>query len=221
MTQPSQNGGQPRTKPLSIDLNSPLFIQCKGQKERFKSRLVGLSPGDYLIVATPRVPGIGNILATNEDILVRYIHRGEVFGFKTYVIGAVTAPFRLTFLAHPASVERINLRKTTRVECYIPTTLTADGRSLAGMILDISTAGCRFSATRQSMGQAPPALETEKVVALSFPVLGHEQRAEMSGMVKNIQQDKNRLSLGILFKDLDEASFKRIEDYIQEVSDFL
>ncbi|MBI9086599.1 MAG: flagellar brake protein [Desulfobacterales bacterium] len=217
---PEQHNAAPQNSPLSIDLECPLFIQCKGQKERFKSRLVGFVPDGYLIVATPGVPGIQNILAAHESVLVRYIHHGEVFGFKTSVIGTILSPFRLTFLACPPRVERINLRKAPRVDCHIPATLTTGDRSLTGMILDISSGGCRFSARAQGDGETPH-IHIGAAVEISFPLLGQEGAAKVQGKIKNVHHDGDRLVLGIFFSDLDPEMSKRIADYVQEVSGFL
>ena len=205
---------------LSIDLGCPLFIQCKGQKERFKSRLVGFEPGAYLIATTPNVPGIRSLLPPHESVLIRYIHQGEVFGFQTGVIGAITSPFQLVFLACPAKVERINLRKASRIDCHIPATLTTGGRAVTGMILDISTGGCRFSVRTQSDGE-PLQIALEAEVSISFPLLGQEGSATVHGKVKNIHQDGDRMVSGILFSDLDPAVSKRIADYVQEVASHL
>ena len=205
--------------PLAIDLGCPLFIQCKGQKDRFKSRLIGFLPGEYLIIATPNVPGIRNILATHEGVLVRYIHQGEVFGFRSDVIGTITAPFSLTFLACPVRVERINLRKAPRIDCHIPATLTAGKQSFSGMILDISIAGCRFSTRSADCGTFQAAMGT--AVTLAFLQLGKEGEVVVRGTVKNLRQDGQRLNLGILFKDPEPAFRDRISTYIEEVSGYL
>lgn len=217
---PKTHDAAPQDTPLSIDLGCPLFIQCKGQKERFKSRLVGYVPNGYLIVATPGVPGIQNILAPHENVLARYIHHGEVFGFKTTVLGTIFSPFKLTFLACPSMVERINLRKAARIDCHIPATLTTGGRSLTGMILDISTGGCRFVSQIHDDGE-PLRMSIDAAVVIAFPLLGQEGTARVQGKAKNIHQDKNRMVSGIHFSDLDPEMSKRIADYVQEVSGFL
>lgn len=205
--------------PLAIDLGCPLFLQCKGQKDRFKSRLIGFLPGQYLIIATPNVPGIRNLLATHEGVLVRYIHQGEVFGFRADVIGTITAPFALTFLACPVRVERINLRKAPRIDCHIPATLSAGKMSVSGMILDISIAGCRFSSRSADRETFSAALEAP--VTLSFLSLGKADEVVVQGTVKNLRQDGQRMNLGVLFKDPEPAFRDRISAYIEEVSGYL
>jgi PilZ domain/Flagellar protein YcgR len=220
MMTPRGKNADTAESPLSIDLGCPLFIQCKGQKERFRSRLVGRVPGAYLIAATPNVPGIRNLLGKFDSIMVRYIHQGEVFGFQTVVIGAIASPFKLTFIACPARVERINLRQSARIDCHVPATLTAGDRSVPGMILDISTAGCRFSARIKTDGEVPP-ISVGRAVGLSFPLLGEQGSAELHGMVKNAQQDKDRMVLGIYFSDLDPKMADRIAAYVEEVSGYL
>ena len=209
----------PENAPLAIDLGCPLFLQCKGQKDRFKSRLIGFLPGEYLIIATPNVPGIRNILTAYEGVLVRYIHQGEVFGFRADVIGSITAPFHLTFLACPARVERINLRKAPRIDCHIPATLTAGKQSFSGMILDISIAGCRFSTRSEDCSTFQAALDTS--VTLAFLQLGKEDEAVVKGTVKNIHQDGRRLNLGILFSNPEPSFCDRVSAYIEEVSGYL
>ena len=140
---------------LHIDLGRPLFIELKGVKERQKSNLVGMAAGAYLIASLPQMVGIRNLLDQAPNVLVRYVHMGEVFGFRTEVLGLMATPFPLMFLSYPATVERINLRQSARVDCHLPATLTFRETATEGMILDISSGGCRF--TLRPMRRHPPA----------------------------------------------------------------
>lgn len=205
---------------LHIDFGCPLFLEIKGLKERQRCSLVGMLPGTCLITTLPRTVGIRNLLEQEPNVLVRYVHMGEVFGFRAETIGIIASPFPLVFLSYPATVERINLRRSSRVACHLPATLTAGGAAAEGMILDISTGGCRLTLKVDALD--PSARPTVGApVALAFPLLGAEGEAGIRGIVRNVRADREKSTLGIQFQDVPREVRDRIETYTRRVQDFI
>lgn len=205
---------------LHIDLGCPLFIEFKQIKERQKSSLVGMMPNHYLIVTQPQMVGIRSLLEQEPRVLVRYVHMGEVFGFRAEVIGLIAVPFPLVFLSYPRAVERINLRYSTRVACHLPAVLTFADTPADGMILDISSGGCRFTGKAEVM-DASRGLEVGAAVVLAFPLLGTEGTVQVAGVVRNVQADRQKTTLGVQFQKMPGEILDRINAYTRQVQEFI
>ncbi len=206
---------------LYIDIGCPLFIQCQNLPDRLKSKLIGLVPGAYIIVSTPGSPGSRPLLPPGtENIIVRYIFRGEVLGFKSSVLAAIEKPFRLTFLSYPYKVERMNLRKEKRINCNLPSVLTSKGKEIKGIISDLSSGGCRFTAKLTSPG-AGTGLTVDSTANLSFYLPASEGAFEIEGMIRNSDLSAVRAELGVQFIKIAETQKDQIEAYIHRISEFV
>lgn len=204
---------------LRIDLGCPLFIQCQGVTDRVKSELVGLYPGLYLIVSTPGAKGPGDIPEETKDVIVRYIYRGEVMGFKSSIIERIQKPFRLMFLSYPKAVERLNLRKSQRVSCNLPARITASGNDLDGILIDMSNGGCRFT-TRAGSGVNQADLMPGAQLSLNVSLPGAEGRTSIGCSVKNANISSGRIELGLQFNQEETEQLKEVERYVKEVTLF-
>ncbi len=91
---------------LNIELGCQVSIQVEGMKERLTSYLVGMLINSYLIIKTPSIVGIGDLFPTGGSVVVRYIYLGEVFGFRSTVLGSTTLPFKIIFLSYPEAIEK-------------------------------------------------------------------------------------------------------------------
>ena len=151
-------------------------------------------------------------LSEGQTVQIKYVSGGDVFGFSASVLGAVEAPFALTFLSFPVSVERFNVRRYPRVECYIPASLKLDDLRKPGVISDISRGGCRFQ-IRDMDGNDARRLEVGTRIGLDFPLLGLDGVREWEGIVRNISLDAEGVSLGVEYDTLDAELSERIEDY--------
>jgi c-di-GMP-binding flagellar brake protein YcgR len=202
---------------LRIDLGCPLFLQCLGLNERVKSELVGLYPGLYLIVSTPGGKGSGGIPEETKDVIVRYIFRGEVMGFKSSIIERIERPFRLIFLSYPKAVESLNLRRSSRVPCNLPARIAFEGKELDGILTDISTGGCRFT-SRAGAGKDQAGLALGAQVSLAFYLPGSEGKTIIGCLVKSTNASNERIELGLQFQVDETMKTKEIERYVKEVS---
>jgi hypothetical protein len=148
---------------------------------------------------------------------VRYIYSGRVFGFETALLGAILDPLGLIFLGYPKQVSEHNLRAAPRLECHLPAKASLNDIELGGAIQDISPTGCRLSiktALLQSTPAASPALEMSIRVDLQLP--DQPDSLALHGKVKNIEQDANRVALGIAFTDIGETARTQISRYLAD-----
>jgi len=203
---------------LNIELATDLLLQFKGVKGFFPSYLIGMKPDVFLIIKSPTIIAAEDLLAEGSSLVVRYTYLGDVYRFKTDVLGTSHEPFKVTFLTYPDVVEKIEFRDTQRVLCFFPATLSYNKSKISGMITDISLGGCKFrtDAIEQIEGLL---LKNEGDVSLQFQLLGHEGTKEFQGKIKKLEFDMN-FSLGIGFRDIDDDTRQVISSYVENAGEY-
>lgn len=206
------------TTHLNIKLATDLLLQFKGVKGFFPSYLIGMKPDVFLIIKSPTIITTENLLAEGSSLVVRYTFLGDVYRFKTDVLGSNHEPFKVTFLSYPSVVEKIEFRDTQRVQCFFPATLQYDKIEINGMITDISLGGCKFrtEAIEQIEGLL---LKKEGDASLQFQLPGYEGTKNFQGKIKKVEFDMN-FSLGIGFRSIDDDARQVIAAYVESAREY-
>ena len=203
---------------LNIELTSDLFLSIKGVKGIFPSYLIGVKPYAFIIIKTPTIISSENLLLEGTSLVVRYTHLGDVYRFKTSILGENEDPFKVTFLSYPDVVEKIEYRDSPRVSSYIPAALIYKEIEVKGIVTDISVAGCKFRT--DSIDQMEDLLiKKEGDVTLHFPVLGLDGIREFKGKIKKVAFD-NDLALGIGFRKIADDFRNVIESFIESTIEY-
>lgn len=206
---------------LNIELGCQVSIQVEGMEERLTSYLVGMLLNTYLIIETPSIIGIGDLLPKGSPVVVRYLYLGEVFGFCSTVLGSTTLPFKIIFLSYPEVIEKINLRKKPRISCSIPASLNYRDLEIKGIIENINSGGCKFTTTQDAEDPEIQQISIEDDIQLFFPLFGLEGIKEFHGIVRNNNCDSKRIELGIEFKKLDVEISNMIDSYVEKVKEHM
>jgi len=201
-----------------MELTTDLLLQFKEVKGFFPSYLIGMKPDVFLIIKSPTIIAAENLLSEGSSLVVRYTLLGDVYRFKTQVLGTAGDPFKVTFLSYPRVVEKIEYRDSQRVHCYFPATLLYDKYNIIGMITDISLGGCKFrtDAIEEIQGLL---LKKEGDVTLQFQLLGHEGTKSFQGKIKKVEFDMN-FALGIGFCDIGDHARRLIGSYVESAREY-
>lgn len=203
---------------VSIEPGTKLMLDFPFGPKQMVSTLVGYQENNSLIVRLPLVAGIDNMAKESTPVTIKYLHHGTVYGFRTEVIGRyVRSPLRFLFLAYPLKVERHNLRKTTRINCYITATAELKDGPVEGVIVDLSPGGASF-ASYAVEGQPYPQVEIDDTVIVRGYVVGQEVLKELGCKVRSISQDDRRMLLGLAFVDTQSEMVSSIGDYVNKIS---
>ncbi len=200
---------------LSIEVGTPLTLEVEEIKARVKCNLIGIKPDDFLIVDIPP-SGIRDELFEGKQIAVRYLYFGNMYGFRTIVLKAITEPSRLMFISYPESVETHNQRKQDRVRCYVPAKAVVHETELQGVILDLSSNGCKFAIT-VSENEAALVIARGDEITLFLPLLGKEGSEAFKAVVTHLINDEERIILGVRFQQSPEEASIRIDEYMEKV----
>ena len=157
---------------------------------------------------------------------MRYLTGGDVFAFKSELIGSADA-LKLIFVAFPKQVVRRCLRECRRLLCFLPAELMKQTRDsdliqdpLSGIISDISVAGCAFEMIKGADGMGLPDIKAEDLITIRVHFPGQGQSVELPGQVRRSQRDGKRLSLGIRFQKTNGPTKASLDSYLRTLEKF-
>ncbi|MAO66967.1 MULTISPECIES: flagellar brake protein [Idiomarina] len=191
-------------------------------KVRTKLQLVGFDTGNYLLLKqpNPRIDGsYADVLFEGNPVIVRLVlegETGECIAFKTNIRAVSNIPFRLLYLDYPKQVENRALRAQKRVRTHIPVDVTADNsqtdsrkKLASGVVVDISSAGCRILFKAQSEGSNV----THMNIKISIGSGSQKDLLTLSGQIMNQRKERGMISVGVRFTD-DEAHINNVFDHL-------
>ncbi|CAG1066672.1 Cyclic di-GMP binding protein [uncultured bacterium] len=208
---------------LPITIGTELLVEFQDFTLRTKSELVGMRHNQYLIIVMQHdMSGIRPDVLKDSEIIIRYLYRGSVYGFRTNVLNLLNSPERLLFLSYPKKIEEFRVRSSPRYECILPAVTSVEGLNGDTVVIDISLDGCRCVVKSASLEDAEAFYKTmdinrEAVLKVQFPGTGESY--ELSGSIRNISKDADRVAFGMLFGPLKSATKKRLEEFIALISE--
>ena len=203
-----------------MDFNTVLQLQVQGYPNRLKSYLVGREEGRYLIIKMPMVGNPEEIFAKDKELVVRYVHQGSVFGFRSPIMLPILDSFNVVFVKFPKKIEDYNLRTHKRFECSLPARLEVVTRHqdrklrFKGVVGDISKGGCKATISLEELGWGKEPLKIQSAIAMFLSLPGVEGELFLPGAVRSISQDSEVLSLGIQFVDLSGNSQSQLDKFL-------
>ena len=217
---PNQDRGESRRGPgfnLDISLAQPCLLSFEGDKERFKTSVIGFEPYQFIIIRLPAVPGIQQKLALGRGITLRLECDGTLWGFNTNILKAVMSPTPMLVVAYPYSAERLHLRKHHRTPCFLPARLANDFLDAAGLVTDISLGGCHMildgAWTEKVLN-----IMTGDPVTLSWRP-DDESLLQVDATVHKRTTGRTPLSLGLEFSSLVPESQEMLERFVSRLEE--
>ncbi|CAG0967483.1 Cyclic di-GMP binding protein [Gammaproteobacteria bacterium] len=208
---------------LPITIGTELLVEFQDFTLRTKSELVGMRHNQYLIIMMQHdMTGIRQDVLKESQLIIRYLYRGSVYGFRTNVMNTIASPERLVFLSYPKKIEEFRVRSSPRYECILPAATSVEGLSADTVVIDISMDGCRCIVKSASLEDAEAFYKTmdinrEATLKVQFP--GVNESYELTGSIRNISKDADRVAFGMLFGSLKDKAKKRLEDFISLISE--
>ena len=207
---------------VSLEIGGLLQVEIKGIPSRYPTTFIGMELYEYLIIKEPafprkiRVSGFKHKLFPGNEITVRYIYKGSVFGFQTKLIEALFTPKRLLLLEYPKEIEKHNLRSADRIGCYLPAITKIKDIEIQGIVLDINENGCRCL-IKATENMKLPVVQNDDQITLLCHFPGNPDEQMVSGLVKNIKRKSQKMTLGIQFHEMTVELQNMIEQYTSTV----
>ena len=203
-----------------MDFNTVLQIQVQGFPNRLKSYLVGKEEGRYLIIKIPMVGNPEEFFAKDKELVVRYVHEGSVFGFRSQVMLSILDSLNVVFVKFPKKIEDYNLRTHKRLDCSLPARLEVVARNqnrklhFKGVVGDISKGGCKATISLEELEWIKESLSIQSAVMIFLFLPGVEGELLLRGVVRSMTQDSVVLSMGIQFADLSGKIQTKLDRFI-------
>jgi c-di-GMP-binding flagellar brake protein YcgR len=201
---------------VSIQVGTALEIQIGGKESRLTSELIGIEEDKYLIIKMPTVQsmaGLSSALHKGNRIIIRYMHMGTIFGFKSHIIHFITSPTKLIFIQYPERIETHELRANKRLNCYLPANVKIMDNTIEGTVTDISKGGCYLVIEKAKVASSL-ILQVGDEIGISFQLPGVENKLTVAGKQKNIKKDEDSVGIGIQFDNMNIEMQKRIYDFL-------
>ncbi|MFQ5964021.1 MAG: flagellar brake domain-containing protein [Candidatus Scalinduaceae bacterium] len=200
-----------------MKVGTTLRIQIKESKVRFASELIGIEDGKYLIIKTPPIYSALNassLINKRNNIFVRYIHKGSVFGFQSHIIDVIINPAKLIFIEYPKIVKDYNLRENIRIDCFLPANMIIAENMIEGSITDISRKGCQFVVETSKLENDIKSAEINNEICLNFQLPGVEKELAVTAKHRIICKDNDKVNIGIEFINMDTEAQMKLYDFL-------
>lgn len=195
------------------------LLETYGVKERVKCKLVGWSLGEFVVLKAPLSPGIKSRVTDGSQMAVRYLHKGELVGFRAEYIDFVVRPFSMLFVSYPYKFETHTLRGKHRLECNLLGVLSVAGLPCRGVILDISPGGCKFFI---DPGQDRlPKLQKGQMLDGYFHTLGNPEPHSFKAKVASLDRFASKNEVGLVFDTQVTSLPDDLTSYLDEVAEML
>ncbi|MBN1545634.1 MAG: flagellar brake protein [Syntrophaceae bacterium] len=202
-------------------IGTKLMIQVESDGTRFISFLVGYLKEDCILVTTPssnNTFSLRPMLFVGCKINVRYIQDGRVVGFQTRLLRAIEEPLRLLFLSYPKQIEDRELRAEKRVACTLPAEVSILNLDCNAIIVDINQIGLRILIKESEFtSQLDSSIEGQECT-LRFFLPGNSTQLEVSGNIRNYEQNNQRMAFGIKITDISDAGRQSIIDFESKIN---
>ena len=181
---------------------------------------MGKEEGRYLIIKIPMVGNPEEFFAKDKELVVRYVHEGSVFGFRSQVMLSILDSLNVVFVKFPKKIEDYNLRTHKRLDCSLPARLEVVARHqnrklhFKGVIGDISKGGCKATISLEELEWIKESLSIQSAVMIFLFLPGVEGELLLRGVVRSMTQDSVVLSMGIQFADLSGKIQTKLDRFI-------
>jgi c-di-GMP-binding flagellar brake protein YcgR len=166
---------------MKIEVGTKFLIEFPGTTEKMPTFLVGFEKDGYFIVKIPPIPGIRGRLREGNRVVCRFLHQGAIVSFRTEVLMMAQKPAPLLFLTYPFGFESHLVRQHQRVNCYFPAQALVQECRFPGLIMDISSGGCRIVCDDGS-DKLPCPLSAGQDIAIEFHLLDRTRRYVLTGL---------------------------------------
>ncbi|MCP4670712.1 MAG: flagellar brake protein, partial [Desulfobacula sp.] len=173
---------------------------CDGLAVSFRSALVGIEHGKYLLLKSPGQLGeMDHDIFKGEDLIIKSLYKGTIYAFRSRLISIISKPSNLIFIEYPQLIEHHELRSHKRFKCNIVTQTKINQKERGGVIENISIGGClciiqTFLTESNSMGDL---LKNAIPFRCHFP--GSKGEVNFQGEIRNTQKKSGELVVGIKF----------------------
>lgn len=207
-------------KDFCLEIGVRLLVDFDALSITFKSSLVGIEHGRYLLIKAPSPFGrVDHDLVEVDAMTIKSLYKGTIYAFRSRLLGMVSEPSKLMFIEYPKIIEHHELRSYKRFRCSIVTQAEIDRVEREGVIENISRGGCLciIEVSSEHMKKLDPILNSPISFRCRFP--GSKKEAIVSGEIKNARKTEEGTAVGVefLFQEDLKGAKQSVENYIRVI----
>lgn len=204
---------------FEIEVGTPLQLQVGQLTIRMESTLIGIKPGKYLIITMPGDPGQPAIHADEigTSLVIRYIHQGNAYGFKSVVMDVITSTDKLLIISHPSQVEIFELRNYPRLNCFLPTRAFIGTQAIDGALADISRTGAHFIFSKSERVNNPTE-HVDESIQLDIKLPGSDGYTHIVGNLRKVVASSDKFELGIRFENIEPVELTKLLSFLLDAN---
>ena len=186
-------------------------------KRKLKSKVLGWSEGEYILISVPTFNGEEVNLPKDAALVCRGTMDGRMYGFKTIVLHQMTQPFDYLFLNYPPEMEDLSGSKGFRLVIDIEAVVhlasgdavapPASSKGVKASIQNLSNTGCVVT--------IPEDVKSDSFdsVFLSFELPNAKKVENLKAVVRKDVALPDGGSFGVEFNDGD-PNFAPVFDFL-------
>lgn len=203
-----------KTISLPLEVGIEVSAELAGTK-RTNFTLIGGLSGQYLILKPQKKDNLTGLANFQPDtrLVVRYIHEGYVYAFRSYILTYSSVPDKLLFIQYPQKIAEQTVRDSPRISCLLPAKLVCADKELSGTIIDVSDTGCSWRSA-DVVYQRRDEYDFSKASRLLINFPGENKPSSFECKNHNIRSDSILTCLGLEFLNLSEEAQKLLKEYL-------
>jgi len=207
-----------KSKNFCLEIGINLLIDFDDSAVSFRSTLIGIEPGKYLLLKAPGPFGrIDPDLFKVDDLIIKSLYKGTIYAFRSRLMSTISEPSKLMFIEYPRKIEHHELRSHKRFKCSIVTQTEVNKKERGGVIENISIGGClciieTFAADKNLSYDL-----LNDVIPFRCHFPGSKGEVSFRGEIKNTKKESNEILVGIqfIYPDSTDEVPNIINNYIQ------
>ena len=179
-----------KSKDFCLEIGIKLLIDFDDSAASFRSTLVGIDHGRYLLL---KAPGAFENLDHDgfkvESLIIKSLYKGTIYAFRSKLICIIHQPSKLMFIEYPQKIEHHELRAHKRFKCGIVTQAEVNKKERSGVIQNISIGGCLCIIETVSTDQDLPRELLDDTILFRCYFPGSKEEVRLTGKIKNTKKN--------------------------------
>jgi hypothetical protein len=200
---------------FDIEIGTHLQIQVGQSAARMESTHVGTRHNKYLIITMPKslYQSASRLQEDGTRLVIRYIHNGNAYGFKSAVLDVISSPEKLFVITYPTNIEVYKLRNYPRLSCFLPARVFIGNQVIEGSVVDISRTGVEFTyPATKNIAQITE--HVDELLQLDLQIPGSEGYTHIGGNLRNVHAGGDKIELGIRFDQIDTSQLTNLLSFL-------
>lgn len=199
-------------KDLVVSWGVRTTLQITHTSERIVGRVIGVSPGEVIMVRVTSGPIFHEIRDFWPKLIMRFAAEGSVYGFQSPILGTLERP-AVIFVKWPQQVEAVKLRVHERVPCLITVGLLCGDARYDAMITDLSAGGCRLAFSKDAQIEYPQLHADQQV---KIELIGEAGHHTLTARIKNVVKEDSP-KYGLMFEQLSQDQQLAIDQLMNDL----